>query len=102
MNGEVDTSTYIATTTQTSIATNTLPNGKVGTAYSKTMAANSGTAPYTWTIIAGALPAGVSLSSSGVISGTPTTAGTASVTLQATDANGISDSQIYGLKEVNP
>ena len=101
VNGQIDTSTYTATTTQTSIVTGALPNGKVGNAYSKTLVANSGTAPYAWSIIGGALPAGLSLSADGVISGTPTTAGTAGVTVQVTDANGIFDSQIYGLK-VNP
>ena len=101
VNGQIDTSTYTATTTQTSIVTDALPNGKVGHAYSKTLVANSGTAPYTWSIIGGALPAGLSLSAGGVISGTPTTAGTASVTVQVTDVNGIFDLQIYGLK-VNP
>jgi len=100
-NGQTDTATYTATITQTTITTVALPNGKVGNAYSKTMAANSGTAPYSWTVTGGALPTGLSLSSSGAISGTPTVAGTVSVTIRATDANGITDTQVYNLK-VNP
>jgi hypothetical protein len=100
-NSETDTATYTATTTQTTITTAALPNGKVGNAYSKTMAANNGTSPYTWTVTSGALPAGLSLSSAGVISGTPTTAGTVSVTIQATDANAVTDAQMYSLN-VNP
>jgi hypothetical protein len=59
------------------ITTTTLPNGAVGTAYTTTLAATSGTKPYTWSIAQGSLPAGLSLAAStGVISGTPTAAGT--------------------------
>jgi hypothetical protein len=68
------------------ITTTALPNGSVGTAYSQTLAASGGTPPYTWSLISGALPAGLSLSSSGVISGTPTAAGTATFTVKATDS----------------
>src|SRR6185437_3409890 len=58
--------------------------GTVGTAVSLTMHATGGTAPYTWS--ATGLPAGLSInSSSGVISGTPTTANTYNVTVTATD-----------------
>ncbi|MFN7976198.1 MAG: putative Ig domain-containing protein [Acidobacteriota bacterium] len=64
-----------------------LPNGTVGTPYSQTMTANGGTAPYTFTISSGALPTGLSLNAgTGVISGTPTTAGTYNFTVRATDA----------------
>ncbi len=56
----------------------------VGTAVSLQLSASGGTSPYTWT--ATGLPAGLSISSSGLISGTPTTAGTSSVTVTATDA----------------
>ena len=66
----------------------TLPNGAVGVAYSQTLTASGGTAPYTFTVIAGALPPGLALSTAGVISGTPTTAGPSNVTIRATDANG--------------
>ncbi|PRY38186.1 S8 family peptidase [Umezawaea tangerina] len=56
----------------------------VGTAVSLQLTAVNGTSPYTWT--ATGLPAGLSISSSGLISGTPTTEGTSSVTVTATDA----------------
>jgi RHS repeat-associated protein len=61
--------------------------GTIGTAYSKTMTASGGSAPFTWT--ASGLPAGLSINStSGTVSGTPTTAGGATVTVTATDATG--------------
>jgi serine protease len=59
--------------------------GTVGVAVSLSMSASGGTPPYTWS--ATGLPAGLSISSSsGVISGTPTTATTYSVTVTATDS----------------
>lgn len=54
----------------------TLPDAIVNQAYSTTLQASGGTAPYTWSLQAGStLPAGLTLSSGGVISGTPTAAG---------------------------
>jgi hypothetical protein len=59
------------------ITTTSLPAGTIGPAYSATLAATSGTKPYTWSVYSGSLPAGLSINSTtGVISGTPTTAGT--------------------------
>lgn len=51
------------------------PGGKVGERYSFTLSAWGGTPPYKWSIYNGRLPAGLSLSQSGVISGIPTEAG---------------------------
>jgi hypothetical protein len=68
------------------ITTLTLPNGTVGTAYSATLAATGGTTPYTWSLSAGTLPAGVTLSASGVFVGTPTTAGNFNITVLVTDS----------------
>lgn len=69
------------------VSTTTLPTGFLNAPYSTTLAATGGTPPYTWSITAGTLPTGVTLSAAGVISGTlgPKTAGTYNVTVQATD-----------------
>ena len=68
------------------ITTSSLPNGTVQTAYSATLQATGGTTPYAWSVTSGSLPASLSLASAtGIISGTPTTAGTSSFTIQVTD-----------------
>ena len=48
-----------------------LPDAGVGAAYNQALAATGGTGPYTWALATGALPAGLSISSAGVVSGTP-------------------------------
>ena len=69
------------------ITTSSLPNGQVGTAYSVSLAASGGTPPYTWSLISGSLPAGLSLSTTGTISGTPTQAqGVTGLTFMAKDS----------------
>ncbi len=69
------------------ITTASLPNGSVGAAYSSTLAASGGTTPYSWTVASGALPAGLSLSKGGTVSGTPTSAGQSNFTVQVTDSS---------------
>ena len=70
-----------------SITTSSLPDGKVGEAYSQTLTAN-GTTPIKWSI-SGALPDGLSLNKdTGKISGTPTADGTAKFTVKATNSAG--------------
>ena len=71
------------------ITTPSLPNGTAQTSYSATLQATGGTPPYTWSVPSGSLPTGLSLTaSSGAISGTPTTAGTSSFTIQVADSAG--------------
>jgi hypothetical protein len=79
--------TITSSVTPVQITTTSLPGGKTGTSYSTTLAATGGTAPYTWSIVSLSLPAGLSLSSSGQISGTPTTAGNSSFTVKVTDSS---------------
>ncbi len=69
-----------------SITTTTLPGGKEGDAYSQTLTA-TGTAPITWSIESGSLPAGLTLSGD-TISGTPTAAGTFTFTVKAANGAG--------------
>lgn len=79
---------YKAAGATLAVATSSLAGADVSVAYSQTLSASGGTAPYTWSVSAGSLPAGLSLNTStGVISGTPTTAGTSSPTFQVADAN---------------
>jgi hypothetical protein len=73
----------------------TLPDATAGTAYNQQLTVTGGTAPFTWTVSSGSLPPGLSLSSSGLLSGTPTTAGTFGFTVTVTDANGASASQPF-------
>ncbi len=70
------------------ITTTSLPNGVVGVSYSASLQANGGPTPITWAIEAGELPAGLSLSSAGNISGTPTATGSSAFTVRATDSGG--------------
>ena len=64
-----------------------LPVAQAGAAYSQTLPVSGGTAPYFVELTAGALPAGMKLSSAGVLSGTPTAAGPAAFTVVAIDAS---------------
>lgn len=78
--------------------TSLLPDGQVGTFYTRTLAASGGTAPYTWSVSAGSPPTGLSgPSASGVISGTPTVAETATFTVQVTDAVMAIDTQALSI-----
>ena len=69
------------------ITTNNLPDGTIGTAYSATLTA-TGSTPLTWSISSGNLPNGLSLSTSGIISGTPNVAGTSNFTVKVTNSEG--------------
>jgi acid phosphatase len=75
------------TITPLAISTTSLPAGTVGQRYSEQLNGTGGTTPYAWSVASGALPAGVSLSSSGAISGVPSGAGTSTFGVKLTDAN---------------
>ncbi|MFD8721259.1 putative Ig domain-containing protein [Streptomyces sp. NPDC059629] len=96
-------------TVRNSLAVNssTLPGGTTGSAYSQTLEAIGGTAPYRWSLAPGkgALPSGLRLDAgSGAITGTPTTAGVFDITVQVTDAAAPSQSatQQLSLTVSNP
>lgn len=70
-----------------SVKTTTLREAKVGRSYSATLLATAGTAPYGWSITGGTLPAGLSISSNGAITGDPTASGTFPITVQVMDSS---------------
>jgi large repetitive protein len=73
-----------------------LAGGLTGLAYTETISAKGGISPYTFSLSVGALPAGTSLTgSTGVIAGTPSTAGTFNFTIKATDSTGASGTQNF-------
>ena len=82
------------------ITTTSLSDGTVGTAYSQTLAA-TGSEVIIWSVTSGSLPAGLSLSADGTISGKPTTDGTFTFTVTATNDSG-SDSKDFTLKIDKP
>jgi hypothetical protein len=71
------------------ISTAGMPGGRVGARYSVALAGAGGVQPYRWSLAGGSLPAGLTLSRTGRITGTPTRARTASFTLRVTDATGL-------------
>jgi hypothetical protein len=64
-----------------------LPAATIGAPYNQTLIETGGTPPYTWSVSSGSLPAGLSLSSSGQLSGTPTATGVAAFVVQAVDSS---------------
>ena len=84
----------------------TLPVAILGQAYSQTNTASGGRAPYTFARISGGLPPGLALSSSGVLSGTPTNTGNYTFAVRATDSYGCTGTNRYtlavGIFLVNP
>ncbi len=73
----------------------TLPSGTINQAYNQTLAVIGGTAPYTFRIDSGTLPTGLTLSTGGVISGTPTVGGNYSFVVRATDTQGETSTSSY-------
>ncbi|WP_455918572.1 putative Ig domain-containing protein [Ensifer canadensis] len=74
-----------------------LAGATVAQSYDQTITAANGTAPYSYAITAGALPAGLTLAGDGRLSGTPTVDGPATFTVTATDANGATGDAAYSL-----
>ena len=69
----------------------------VGTTFSQTLAATGGTKPYTWDISAGTLPPGLSMSSDGIVAGTPTAVGNSTFTVRVTDANSYASTKVFAM-----
>ncbi len=80
------------------IMTETLSNAEYQTPYSLQLAASGGTEPYFFSLIGGALPSGITLSSDGLLSGFadyPAAPGTYPITIQVVDANEVTTSRDY-------
>jgi hypothetical protein len=77
-----------------------LPNGTNAALYAATTFTTTGgafTPPYTWSLVAGSLPSGLTLSSGGTISGTPTQSGAFNFVIQLTDSLGRSTQWTYSI-----
>lgn len=79
-----------------------LPNATVGVAYSQTLTGTGGTGPYTFLLAAGALPPGLTLDPSGVLAGTPTTAGAYNFTIRVIDASGCFGERTFAFPVTSP
>ena len=84
-----------------SISVANLPNWTLGRIYSQTLAATGGVGSYTWSVPTGSLPAGLTLSSAGILSGTPLTIGNYSFTVTVTDSNSVTANKTYTVG-INP
>lgn len=93
-------SNAISSKAAVAISATSLPNTTVGIPYSHAFGATGGTSPYTWQ--ASGLPRGLNMSTSGTLDGTPTTAGSYSITFVATDAKGARASSTLAMTVVAP
>jgi Putative Ig domain len=84
-----DSDTFTITAAALAVQTASLPDDGLGVAYvPTTLQATGGIAPYTWIVTGGNFPAGMSLSSTGTISGTPTAGGNFNFNVQVQDSGG--------------
>jgi len=84
------------------VSPSTLPSGTLGQSYSKTITASGGHSPYSFTVSSGSLPPGLTLTSAGVLSGTPTLSGSFTCTIRANDSYGCPGTRQYDLAVVYP
>jgi hypothetical protein len=98
--GDTDTETFEITVLPprpVTISDTTLAPGTVGQSYWVGLAADGGIPGYLWTVSAGSLPPGVSLSTSGAVAGTPSAPGSYSFTVAVIDSRGAAAEQVYTL-----
>jgi hypothetical protein len=94
---------FAAPSATLAVSPSSLPAATADQNYSATFTASNGSGSYSFTVSSGSLPQNLTLSTAGVLSGTPTTAGSYTFTIQATDTNnaGLTGTQKYTLT-VNP
>jgi hypothetical protein len=93
--GRTATKLLTITVYQLVIVTTAAPNGNQGVAYSFQFVADGGKGTYKWTRSSGSLPAGLTLTTTGLLYGTPTTATTYTFTLKVVDSANRSRTQTY-------
>ncbi len=76
-----------SSTSPLSITTASLANATAGTSYSITLSASGGKAPYSWSLTSGSLPTGITLQSTGSLSGTTSQTGQFNFTVQVADSS---------------
>jgi hypothetical protein len=93
------TESLLVTAATLTLTPTTLPGDTAGQSYNQTISATGGSGHYSFARTSGSLPTGLSRSSTGRLSGTPTTAGTYSFTIEATDTSiaGLTGSRDYTL-----
>lgn len=100
--GSATKSFSLSVANSVAIATGSLPASTVGSPFSAALSVTGGNGPFAWVLSSGALPAGIALSTSGQLSGTPTAAGTAQFTVKVTDAAGATTTRPLELRVASP
>jgi titin len=98
--GPTGTSSSVTPNASLLVSTTTLSSASYNFAYTTTLLATGGTAPFTWSVVTGSLPAGLTLAASGTISGTPTATGTANFAVQVADSDAATASRSLSLAAV--
>ena len=95
--GPTRTVTFTVNAPTISLTPTSLSNGTYLVPYSATISASGGTGPHNFAVTGGALPGGLSLSTSGALTGTPSAAGSFNFTVTATASGGYTGSRAYSL-----
>ena len=96
-NGKATASATVSVVLPLIISSSTLATAQQGAPYSASLKAQGGTQPYSWLVTSGSIPAGVSVNSTGAISGTPTQSGNFTFTAKVTDPSAQSSTQQFTL-----
>ena len=96
------TITITASASPITVTPGALPPLQAGTLFTQTLTSTGGTGSYTYEVVAGTLPPGITLSQGGVLSGTPTERGAYSFGVRSRDSNGITVDKGYTGSVQNP